>query len=302
MTELSFKPLSKDDSSLSTIKRPSVSYWQDAWARLKRHKLAMVGLGIIILMLLFAILGPYFSSISYSDQDLCRTFESPSAKYPMGTDNLGRSVFIRLAYGARISLTVGIVATIIALGIGVIYGTVAAFSGGVIENIMMRIVEVLMSVPKMLIVILLMTVLKPGLSNVFLVLGIAGWLDMARLVRGEVLSLKEREYILASRISGVSRWNIMLKHLIPNAMGPIIVATTLSVPGAIFLESFLSFMGLGVSAPMASWGSMASEGITSFRSYPHLLFFPAMFISVTILGFNLLGDSLRDVLDPKMKK
>ena len=167
---------------------------------------------------------------------------------------------------------------------------------------MMRVVDLLDSIPSMLYVILLMTILKPGLTNVYIVLGVTGWLEMARLVRGEVLSLRSREFVLAAKISGVKPFKIMLRYLIPNAMGPIIVSMTIGIPGAIFLESFLSFMGLGVSSPMASWGSMASEGIEAFRSHPNLLFFPAIFISTTILGFNFLGDGLRDALDPRMRR
>ncbi len=302
MDDLNFKFVEREEKAKNVLVRPSVSFWKDSWQRLKRHRMGMLGFIIVIIMVFFAILGPMIIDKSYSDQDLDSAYSPPNSEYLMGADNLGRDVFVRIAYGARISLGVGFVATVISLIIGVLYGTIAGYYGGVTGEIMMRIIDILNSVPSMLYVILLMTILKPGLTNVFIVLGITGWLEMARLVRGEVITLKEREFVMAARISGVKSFKIMIKHLIPNAMGSIIVAITIGIPGAIFLESFLSFMGLGVSSPMASWGSMASEGIDAFRSHPNLLFFPAVFISITILGFNFLGDGLRDSLDPRMRR
>lgn len=302
MNDLSFQFVEKEKKNINKVNRPSISYWGDSWARLKRHKMGMFGLYIVLAMLLFAIIGPVMTSKTYSDQSLADAYRAPCSEYIMGADNLGRDVFVRIAYGARVSLSVGFIATIISIVIGILYGTVAGYYAGTIGEAMMRIIDLLNSIPSMLYVILLMTILKPGLVNVYIVLGITGWLEMARLVRGEVLSLKSREFILAARISGVKPFRIMLRHLIPNAMGPIIVSMTIGIPGAIFLESFLSFMGLGVSSPMASWGSMASEGIEAFRAHPNLLFFPASFISMTILGFNFLGDGLRDALDPRMRR
>lgn len=298
----SFQPLKRDSSQLNQMIRPCVSFWKDAWSRLWKNKMGMFGLCIVLFMIAFGIFVPLLSDVSYSDQDLTKAFLSPNSEYWFGSDNLGRDVFVRIAYGARISLSVGIAASLVSLTIGVIFGTISGFYGGRVDNIMMRIVDIINSVPSMLYVILLMTVLKRGLVNVFIVIGATSWLSMARLVRGEVLSLKEREFILAARVSGVSTWQVMLHHLIPNAMGPIIVSMTMGIPAAIFLESNLSFLGLGISAPMASWGSMASEGIEALKSSPHLIFFPALFISLTILGFNFLGDALRDALDPRMRK
>jgi len=262
----------------------------------------MLGLGIVILMVVLAVFGPFLTQVSYSDQDLSNAYAGPGGAHIMGTDNLGRDILVRLLYGARISLAVGFVATFISLGIGVIYGTIAGYYNKSVGETMMRIVEILMSVPSLLYVILLMTIFKPGLTNVFIVIGAVGWLDMARLVRGEVLSLREREYVLAARITGSKPLRIMVRHLIPNAMGTILVAVSIGIPSAIFLESFLSFIGLGVSVPMASWGSMASEGIAALNAHPHVLFFPAIAISITILGFNFLGDGLRDALDPRMRR
>lgn len=281
--------------------QPPLGYWQDAWQRLKQHKFALGGLYLIILFILLAIFGPYFSPYSYDQQNLAIANQSPSMQHIFGTDNLGRDIFVRVLYGARISLSIGIVASLLNLFIGVLYGGISGFVGGKTDRIMMNIVDILYSVPTLLYVILLMVVLKPGLINIFIALGIAYWLQMARIVRGQILAIKEQEFVLASRTIGTSGTRILLRHLIPNAMGAIIVTMTLAVPDAIFTEAFLSFIGLGVTAPMASWGVLASEGINSLRVYPFQLLFPAMAISVTMLAFNFLGDGLRDVLDPKMR-
>jgi len=296
-----FEPLVQSDH-VEVTNRPITTYGQDAWRRLKKNKLAMFGLYTAILIVIVAVIGPWVSSISYSDQNLMLTNKSPSAEHWFGTDNLGRDLFIRVLYGARISLSIGIVASLINLGIGVIYGGIAGLLGGRVDRIMMNIVDVLYGIPVLLYVILLMVILKPGLTNIFIALGIAYWLGMARIVRGQILSLKEQEYVLAARTIGASNWRILFRHLIPNSMGPIIITMTLAIPEAIFTEAFLSFIGLGVAAPMASWGVLSSEGVTSLRSYPFQLFFPAMAISVTMLAFIFLGDGLRDALDPRIRR
>jgi oligopeptide transport system permease protein len=295
-----FKPAVYNQAA--DITRPSITYWQDAWMRLQKNKMAMAGLYIVVFVILIAAIGPVLSQASYSDQDLSQANQSPSIEHWFGTDNLGRDLFIRVLYGARISMSIGIVASLLNFTVGVLYGGIAGFSGGKVDRYMMNIVDVLYSIPVLLYVILLMVVLKPGLTNIFIALGISYWLQMARIVRGQILGLKEQEYVLAARTIGASNWRILLRHLIPNTMGPIIITMTLAIPTAIFTEAFLSFIGLGVSAPMASWGVLASEGITSLRSYPFQLFFPAMAISVTMLAFNFLGDGLRDALDPRMRR
>jgi oligopeptide transport system permease protein len=284
------------------IARPSTGYWQDSWRRLKKNKAAMLGLWMILLITLLALFGPLFTAHTYSDQRLELANQAPNADYWFGSDNLGRDLFTRVLYGARISLSIGIVASLINLTIGVIYGGISGYFGGRVDSIMMRIVDVLYGIPLLLYVILLMVVLKPGLTNIFIALGMVYWLRMARIVRGQVLSLKEQEYILAAKLIGASSRRIILRHLIPNSMGPIIVTMTLAIPEAIFTEAFLSFIGLGVAAPMASWGVLASEGVTSLRSFPFQLFYPALAISITMLSFNFLGDGLRDALDPRMRK
>lgn len=296
-----FVPLEREILQVQK-KEETLGYWQDAWIRLKKNKMALLGLIIIVCLIIVAIFGPIFSSHTYDEQNLMMTNSSPSWEHWFGTDNLGRDIFIRVLYGARISLAIGIVASLLNLFIGVIYGGIAGLFGGKIDRIMMNIVDILYSVPTLLYVILLMVILKPGLINIFIALGIGYWLQMARIVRGQILSMKEQEFILAARTIGVSKKRILFRHLLPNAMGAIIVTMTLAIPDAIFTEAFLSFIGLGVSAPMASWGVLASEGVNNLRAYPFQLFFPAVAISVTMLAFNFLGDGLRDVLDPKMRR
>ena len=299
---MDFSPLKKDSVDNEKAIRPHIGFRQDAWLRLKKNKAAMAGLGIIILISLLAIFGPLLSPYSYSDQSLSEANQPPSAAHWFGTDNLGRDLATRVCYGARISLSIGIVASLINLGIGVLYGGISGYFGGRIDSVLMRIVDILYGIPLLLYVILLMVVLKPGLLNVFLALGLVYWLRMARIVRAQVLGLKELEYILAARVLGASHQRLILGHLLPNSLGPIIITLTLSIPEAIFTEAFLSFIGLGVSAPMASWGVLASEGVVTLRSYPFQLLSPAVAISLTMLGFNFLGDGLRDALDPRMRR
>ncbi|GBG55301.1 oligopeptide transport system permease protein OppC [Sporomusaceae bacterium FL31] len=296
----SFEPIKHRDISPPAI--TPATQGQHAWRRLKANKLAMLGLYTIILIMMIALVGPWLSSLSYSDQNLLQANKPPSSEHWFGTDSLGRDLFIRVLYGARISLSIGIVASLINLSIGVIYGGIAGFFGGRVDRMMMNIVDILYGIPVLLYVILLMVLLKPGLTNIFIALGIAYWLGMARIVRGQILSLKEQEFVLAARTIGASSWQILFRHLLPNCLGPIIITMTLAIPEAIFAEAFLSFIGLGVAAPMASWGVLASEGVTSLRSYPFQLFFPALAISVTMLAFNFLGDGLRDALDPRVRR
>ena len=285
-----FAPISFEDRKGAEIIKPSKSYWLDVWSRLRRDPLAMLGLVVIIAIVFLAIFGPMFSQYEYDAQDFMESNEPPSLNHFFGTDMFGRDLFVRVLYGARISLAVGFLASFISLFIGVIYGGVSGFSGGKIDNIMMRIVDVIYSVPMMIYVILLMVVVGSGLKSIFITLGISYWAPMARIVRAEVLRLKNEEFILAARVIGASPKRILLRHLIPNAMGPILVTLTFSIPGAIFTEAFLSFVGLGVSAPMASWGVLSNDAIGSLAIYPYQLFFPAAAISITILAFNFLGD------------
>ncbi|OOB79943.1 MAG: peptide ABC transporter permease [Epulopiscium sp. Nuni2H_MBin001] len=222
--------------------------------------------------------------------------------YLLGTDSLGRDILTRVLYGARISLTVGLVASLVNLFIGVLYGGIAGYEGGKLDNIMMRIVDIINSVPLLLIVIMLMVIIEPGLKTIIITIGAVYWVGMARLVRGQVLSLKEQEFVLAARALGVSKGKIIVRHLIPNAIGPIVVSMMMAIPSAIFTEAFLSFMGLGISAPEASWGTLASDALGGIRSYPYQLAVPSIAIAVTMFAFNFLGDGLRDALDPRLRK
>lgn len=297
-----FTRVPDEEKNINEIVRPSETYWQDAWRRLKENKLAMLGLIIVIIVTLGAIVIPWFSKYNYFAQDFSIANQNPSSAHWFGTDTFGRDIFIRVVYGARISLTVGYVASALNLVIGILYGGISAFYGGVVDNIMMRVVDCIYSIPMMIYVILLMCILKPGLKTIIIALAISYWIDMARIVRGEILQLKQQEFVLAAKTLGASDKRILLRHLIPNCLGPIIVTLTLYIPAAIFTEAFLSFIGLGISAPKASWGSLCNQAMQALNVYPLQLFFPAIAICITILGFNFLGDGLRDALDPKMRK
>lgn len=297
-----FEKVPADQRDLNKMVRPSVTYWQDVWRRLKENKFAMAGLVIIVLITIAAIFGPMISKYDYFAQDFNVANQGPTGAHWFGTDGFGRDILVRILYGARISLTVGFAASILNITIGVLYGGISGYFGGRVDSTMMRIVDILYSIPMLIYVILLMLVLGAGLKSIVVALAISYWTSMARIVRAQILSLKQQEFVLAAKTLGASSPRILLRHLIPNSMGPIIVTLTLSIPSAIFTESFLSFIGLGVSAPMASWGTLASEALEGYMLYPYQLFFPALAICVTVYAFQLLGDGLRDALDPKMRK
>jgi oligopeptide transport system permease protein len=252
--------------------------------------------------LLIAIFGPMLSKYDYAGMDLANANTGPTKLHIFGTDALGRDLLVRNLWGARISLSVGIVSAVMSFIIGVVFGGISGYYGGYVDMLMMRVVDIIFAVPAVLYVILLMVVMGSGLMNIFIALGITSWAGMARMVRGQILSLKQQEFVLAAKALGARDFRVIIKHLIPNCMGPIIVTLTMSIPGAIFFEAFLSFIGLGVSAPMASLGVLANEAIESLRTYPHQLLVPAMSICLIMLTFNLFGDGLRDALDPKMRK
>lgn len=304
--------------------KESMSYWQDAWRRLKRNRVAMVSLYIIIGLIIFAFIGPLFSPYNYTDQMRGLENLAPSFQHPFGTDNLGRDIFVRTMIGARVSLIIGVVASLIVLVIGSIFGAVAGYMGGIADSIMMRFTDLIYSVPDILVVLLLTTVLKvplqtafnesnigiikslgivgPSLVAIFIAFGLLYWVGMARIIRGQVLMLKQQEFVTAARALGSSGAKIIQKHLLPNCIGQIIVTTCLQIPSAIFLESFLSFLGLGVSAPMTSLGSLASDALGGMYTYTYRLIIPSTILSIMILSLNLFGDGLRDALDPRLKK
>jgi oligopeptide transport system permease protein len=297
-----FQPASVDLSEAEKISRPSLSFWKDVLIRFRKNKLAVFGVFLLLLLVIMAIFGPMMTKYDYATNDLINANQPPSKEHWFGTDELGRDVFARTWIGARISLFIGISAALIDLFIGVLWGGIAGFRGGRTDEIMMRIADILYGVPYLLLVILLMVVMEQGLTTMIIAMTITGWINMARIVRGQVLQLKNQEYVLAARTLGASTSRIMFKHLIPNTMGPILVTMTLTVPTAIFTEAFLSYLGLGVPAPLASWGTMASDGLPALQYYPWRLFFPATFICLTIFAFNVIGDGLRDALDPRLRK
>ncbi|MDX9975856.1 MAG: ABC transporter permease subunit [FCB group bacterium] len=278
------------------------SLWGDAARRLRKNRLAAVGAVLLILTLVATIIGPWFSPYSYETQDLALQASSPSALHWLGTDPLGRDLLTRLLYGGRISFMVGFSATAVSLLVGVLYGATAGFAGGRTDSVMMRAVDILYALPFTIFVIILMVFFGRNIILLFLAIGAVEWLTMARIVRAQIMSLKEKEFIEAAVAMGFSRRRILLRHLIPNALGPIIVYATLTVPQVMLLEAFLSFLGLGVQPPMSSWGVLIKEGVEAMEEYPWLLIFPSIALSATLFSLNFLGDGLRDALDPRASK
>ena len=319
--------------NVETIKGTSLG--RDAWRRLLKNKLAVFGLVVIVLMVIAVTLGPVIIRLTtgltadyipsdVGNGELVNSFP-PSSRHPMGTDEAGRDLLARVLQGGRISLMVGIISTIVSLIVGVSYGAVAGYLGGRIDNIMMRIVDIIYAIPYILIVIVLLSVFggpntpdwitslaetfggagNQGLAQIFLLffaLGLVSWLTMARVVRGQILSLKNQEFVLAAKATGVSTPAIIFRHLVPNALGPVIVYATLTVPSVMLTEAFLSFLGIGVQAPFASWGSLAADGIKNIAVYPWQLLFPGITMALTLFSLNFLGDGLRDALDPQTRK
>lgn len=301
-----FVPIDSSMQAIHVPPHPSVPLWQDRLRKLLKNKLAMLGLALLLLILLLAAAGPYMVPHSPSAQSLTNTNLPPSAKHWFGTDDLGRDVWARTWAGARISLAIGFAAAAIDLVIGILLGGISGYMAGRgrfgdrIDNILMRIVEILYSIPYLLVVILLLVMMKPGIFTMVVALSITGWVGMARVVRGQILQLKQQEYVLAAQKLGTSHAGILFKHLLPNAAGIIIVNLTFTIPAAIFSESFLSFLGLGVQAPDASWGTMANDSLGVILSGQWWrLFFPGLMISLTMFAFNAFGDGLQDVLDPR---
>ena len=280
----------------------AASLWRDAWHRLAKNKMA-VACGIILgLVALVSFVGPFFLSQSYYGQDLQLGAVPPNAAHWLGTDTLGRDLFVRILYGGQVSMSVGLCATAVALTIGVFYGTVSGFIGGKVDALMMRIVDIIYALPFTVFVILLMVFFGRKFVLLFVAIGAVQWLTMARIVRGQVQTLRRQEFIEAAEALGLTKLRIIFRHMIPNAIGPIIVYATLTVPAVMLLEAFLSFLGLGVQPPMSSWGVLIKEGADSMEEFPWLLIFPGLALALTLFSLNFLGDGLRDALDVRAAK
>jgi len=303
--------------------RPEVNLWKDAFRRLLKNKMAVLGGIIIIVLFILAIFAPYIAPYHYAEGSLIDNYAKPGTQFLLGADFMGRDLLSRIIYGTRISLSVGMVGALTAFIIGVFYGVVSGYYGGKIDNFMMRFVDIMYGFPTILLIILLMVLFKStfaiatpgtfagylnvvdrafgGLFFIFIGIGVTSWLGMARIARGMALSLREKEFVEAARATGNGNLQIILKHVLPNLIGPCIVTVTLAIPGYITFEAFLSFIGLGVNPPTPSWGMMISEGYKAIRSNPHLALYPGLALAITMMAFNFLGDGLRDALDPRMK-
>ncbi|MCE9614908.1 MAG: ABC transporter permease [Lentisphaerae bacterium] len=278
---------------------PSPGFWSSSWQRLRHHRLAMVGLLLLAFVSLACIGGPWLSPYGYEEQQLELGPTSTSAAHWLGTDVLGRDQLTRLLYGGRVSLLVGLCATAVSLAIGLTYGLIAGYRGGRVDAVMMRVVDALYALPFSVLAIVLMVVFGRNFLLLFVAIGLVEWLTMARIVRGQVLSLREQAFVKAGRVLGYSPARIMSRHILPNIMGPVVVYTTLTVPQVILLESFLSFLGLGVQPPTSSWGLLIRNGAEVMESYPWLLLWPGLALSITLFALNFVGDGLRDALDPR---
>lgn len=323
-----FVPAPLDPMELEDINSPSVSFWQEAFHRLFKNKGAVISLVLLVLLIILALIGPLMNEHTYRSQNLVHSnlpakvpglgwlgFDGTDIKgvdvyekrnieanYWFGTDEFGRDLWTRVWKGTQISLFIALVAAALDLVIGVVYGGISSFYGGRVDNVMQRIIEVLMGIPNLIIIILFILILEPGITSIILAMVITGWVGMARVVRGQILQLKSQEFVLASQTLGASNSRLIWRHLLPNVMGPIIVTIMFTIPTAIFFEAFLSFIGLGLQAPQASLGVLIEDGYKSMRYFAYKLLFPALVISTIMICFNLLADGLRDALDPKMRK
>ena len=287
------------DASITDIAQAEqgTSLWHDAWLRLRRNRLALFGLGILVLFITIALLTPWIAPYGYAEQNLDLGASGPSAAHWLGTDIFGRDLLTQIMYGGRISLAVGFIATAVALLIGVTWGAVAGYVGGRVDAVMMRLVDILYALPFMIFIVLLMVVFGRNLLLLFLAIGAVEWLTMARIMRSQVQTLRQQEFVEAAVSLGLSPTTIIRRHVIPNALGPIIVYTTLTIPSVMLLEAFLSFLGLGIQPPQTSWGLLISYGAETMEEYPWLLLFPGLALTLTLFSLNFLGDGLRDALD-----
>lgn len=296
-----FVLIGKNIEKMEAITRPNLTYWKDAWRRIKKNKVAFAGLIIIICYTILAIFGPMMNKYSYTEINSSKMNQFISSEHWFGTDELGRDLWTRIWRGARVSLSIGFIATILNTVIGGLVGGMSGYYGGTLDTVLMRIIDVMYGIPYLIVSILVMVVLGQGITSLIIAMVIVGWIGTARFVRGEVLRLKEQDFVSAAKVLGTSDLAIIVKHIIPNIMGLIITNLTMAVPKAIFNEAFLSYIGLGIAPPECSWGILAKSGAKLLRIYPYQLFIPSFFICTTMLALNLLGDGLRDALDPKLR-
>lgn len=296
-----FKTIGKNIEKMEAISRPNLTYWRDAWRRIKQNRVAFLGLLIIIVYIILAIIGPMISGYDYREINSSKMNQFVSSEHWFGTDELGRDLWTRVWRGARVSLSIGLISTLLNTVIGGLVGGISGYYGGKLDLILMRFIDVMYGIPYLIVSILVMVVLGPGITSLIIAMVIVGWIGTARFVRGEVLKLKEQDFVAAAKVLGVSDINIIIKHIIPNIMGLIITNLTMAVPRAIFNEAFLSYIGLGIAPPECSWGVLAKSGVKMIRIHAYQLFIPSFFICTTMLALNLLGDGLRDVLDPKLR-
>jgi oligopeptide transport system permease protein len=298
-----FEPAQRSAQEAERITGAPTSFWGDAWRRLKRNRFAMVAGGVIFLVLALAVAGPWLTPYTPTEQVLERQYQEPSLSgFWFGTDEFGRSMFDRVWVGTRISLYIAALVTVLDIGLGMTYGAISGYYGGRVDNIMQRVVEILVGIPILVVAVLTMLVLKPGILSLTIAIGLTGWTTAARLIRAQVLRLKEQEFFLASRSLGAGTYRLISKHLLPNVFYIVIITLMYTVPTAVFFEAVLSFIGLGIQPPNASLGALINDGADQMRLTPHLLIFPAIVLSLLTVGFRLLGDGLRDALDPRMRK
>jgi oligopeptide transport system permease protein len=303
LTPEQFRALEEGSRDSERIAGPSIGFWRDSWERLKKNRAALVSLALIVILFAFAfVVGPLLTPFSPSEQDLAQRYQGPGAEHWFGTDEFGRDMFARVWQGMRVSLYIAFIAAGLDLVVGVTFGAVSGLLGGKVDGVMQRFIEILNGIPILVVAILAMVILNPGILTISIAIGAAGWTPMARLIRGRVLQLKDQEFTLASRSLGAGNLRLLTKHLLPNALGLIIITLMLTIPSAIFTEAVLSFIGLGIQVPNASLGSLIDAGAEDMRFYAYLLFFPAAVFCLLMLNFNLLADGLRDALDPKMRK
>lgn len=290
-----------DSVSMDSISRPNISFWQDAWRRLRKNRFAFIGLCVMIIYGLLAIFAPMFSQYSYSDMDINAMNALPSLKHWLGCDSMGRDLWVRVWMGARVSLTIGLVAATVNMCIGSLIGGLCGYYGGKLDMIVMRIVDILYGIPSLIVTILVMVVMGTGTKTLIVAMCIVGWIGTCRFARGEVYRLKNQEFVEAAKLLGVPDIKIIVRDILPNIMGMLVTNLCMAIPAAIFQEAFLSYIGLGIAAPGSSWGVLAKEGIKYLRVAPHEIIIPAFFICTTMLALTLLGDGLRDAVDPKMR-